>query len=119
VGVGQPPAVGGLDGDQGEAEAAGVVATLEACLLGQDPDHGGGVAVVAHLGVLDHEGAVLQAIGEAGQPLLAVQDEPEGADADEVAGQQPVQRRGSASAQRPTRSSTSVVAVIGPSLPRR
>jgi hypothetical protein len=36
--------------------------------------------------------AVLQPVAEAGEPLVAAQDEPHQADADEVAGQQPIQR---------------------------
>jgi hypothetical protein len=94
VGVGQEPAVRGLHGDQREAEPAGVVASPEAGLLVQDPDHDRGGAVVAHLGVLDHERTVLQPVAEAAEPLVAAKDEAQRAHADEVVAQQAVERLG-------------------------
>jgi hypothetical protein len=73
VDVGDKPAIVGTRRDQCEPEPAGVVAALEAGLLGHGADHDRRGAVVAHLRVLHREGAVLQAVAEAGQPLLASQ----------------------------------------------
>jgi hypothetical protein len=94
VDVREQPRVRGADRHQRDPEPARVVVALPARLLGQDPDDDRGVAEAADLRVLDREEPVLQAVGEAGQPLLPGQDEAQRPDASEVRGQEAVQERG-------------------------
>ncbi|MFN8512819.1 MAG: hypothetical protein U0841_09580 [Chloroflexia bacterium] len=84
-----------LHGDVGDAEASGDLVATGDGALGLDADRDGGVAVVAHADILPGELFVAQVAGAvAVEPLLAGEDVAEGADADEVVGEDGVEGGG-------------------------